>query len=119
IPVPQTQTTTRTRRGELNRAAVQIQGRDINAPDNTLSYSWAQEEPIPASEGLAKLQELWDQLNPRQKKQRAWSYAAARRRIARGPGAGGMRYPGFSFKDPTRTVADARVDVAVFGGVAF
>lgn len=131
IPLPQTQTRTNTKKKQpQNRAAVQIQGNDINmrlstgpglpkAVAGTISFSWAQTNPIPASDGLAKLAQLWALLNPEQQKQRRAAYPQAQRFIADAPSLGGVYFPGAGFADTTRSIPSARIDVPVFSGVAF
>jgi hypothetical protein len=87
-------------------------------PD-TISFSWAQAGPISASDGLARLNHLWNRLNNRQKRERRQAYRPAQRYIMSGPSVGGIQPPGFSFRDPTRTIGNARVDIHVYTRVAF
>jgi hypothetical protein len=121
-----------------NRAVVQIQGHDItrNNPGAVadtsptsgrwmLSFSWDTDQPISASMARQELAKLWRSLTPAQIHRRSSAYYATIKWINASlthspPGRQAGEH--FSFQNPPGDRADyptARVDVAVFEGIAF
>jgi hypothetical protein len=124
--------------GRLNRAAVQIQGHDITktnlgaVPDTNpssgtwmLSFAWNQTTPIAASEARSRLGELWKRLTPEQQHRRDVAYYSAINWIdesLRHSPPGRRAGEHFAFRNAPGSrggVPTARVDVAVYEGVAF
>lgn len=123
---------------QRNRAVVQIQGHDLTRNNSgavrdtsptsgrwMLSFSWDTDQPISAREARQRLAELWRSLTPEQQHRRDRAYYAAIRWINESlshspPGRRAGEH--FSFQNPPGDLdgyATARVDVAVFEGVAF
>jgi len=119
-----------------NRAAVQIQGRDITqnnfgaVPDTRndgwmLSFSWSQTDAISAGAARRELARLWTSLTPQQQHRRDKAYYSAvtwiDESLTHSP-PGRVSGEHFAFQNPPGRrggVHDARVDVAVYEGVAF
>jgi RHS repeat-associated protein len=105
---------------KLFRAAVQIQGADI--PGTTISRSWAEPNPWPASMATDALDELYSGLTPMQRQRRDEAIISAKSYIARCSATGGCDPPGQSgFQNPPNRrgnprVPDARIDVPIFKG---
>lgn len=126
----------RERDNRINRAVVQIQGRDITARNSgavvdtandgwMLSFSWAQRVAISASVARQELATLWKQLTPEQQHRRDRAYYSAiswiNASLTHSP-PGRVAGEHFAFQNPPAGrdgVADARVDIAVYEGVAF
>jgi hypothetical protein len=118
-----------------NRGSIQVQGRDIKVAGNTIqiqgwnikfagntmSWSWAQDTPIPVREGLSVLEVLWNLLNRKQQDQRTEAYAKIRRYISSAPPYGiPPNFPaGKSFQNRQTRTGTERIDLVVDSGIAF
>jgi hypothetical protein len=112
--------TTPTPPEQENRGSIQIQGKDINAPGNTISWSWSRTTPVPASEGLAELASLWDTLSRGQKKQRDEAYPRIVKYITNAPPTGiPPNWPGKTFQNRQTRTGTERIDLVVVTGIAF
>lgn len=118
------------RDNSANRGSLQVQGRDIlenqsalnlvghndfKLDKNTLSWNWAQPDPLDVFTANAKLTEFLAILTPVQIGRRKNAFKEASRFINRGPSPP-VR---MSFNDRDNRYPDARVDVIVDAGWAF
>ncbi|MCA1626478.1 MAG: hypothetical protein LC742_00720 [Acidobacteria bacterium] len=98
-----------------HRGRIQAQGTN---PPVEKSRAWSQDYPPTKADGLFMLDEVWNELTPRQKADRQRAYEDATSYIQNSPSEG--RPPDSrSFKDPNRRDPDARIDVVIITGSAF
>lgn len=96
-----------------HRGRLQAQGGRIEQ-----SEAWAQDTPLPATEGFRRLDLLKDRLSPREQEYREKAFDLARRFIIQVAGAGGTGPTKKSYPQPPRR-DQRRVDIEVIKGLAF
>lgn len=104
------------------RGRVQAQGADIDIDQKGgYSQSWARSEPVTDVEGLDFLAKIEGQCSKAQKKERESLFDRARRFVERASEQGGVppEAQPRSFRDPKRTIPDARVDIEIDSGITF
>jgi hypothetical protein len=103
--------------GATHRGRIQAQG---TSPYVEKSEAWAQETPLTRSDGLEKLDRVWNSLSKAEKADRAGAYECAKNFINNAANAGGVsaqvQKP---CKDRNRKDSSARIDIEVTTGVAF
>jgi hypothetical protein len=100
-----------------HRGRIQAQGSN---PKVEVSQAWTQATPLKASDGLAKLDTVWNSLTASQQKERAQAYTSARNFIQSAAKSGGVSGSvSKTFQDPQRKDSTARIDIEVIAGTAF
>lgn len=102
----------------IHRGQIQAQGSN---PPVEKSRSWTQSHVPTKSEGLAKINAVWDELTRTERRERGQAYIDAYRYIENSPREGRPfnGNGGKSFYDPQRSDPTARIDVVVIVGLAF
>jgi hypothetical protein len=98
-----------------NRGRIQAQGRN---PPVEVSRAWAQDTIPDRDEGLDWLDQVWNQLTPRQQADRRQAYLDCRQYILDCPSVGCPRVSK-RFQDPARRDPSARIDLEIITGLAF
>lgn len=104
---------------QTNRGRIQAQGSN---PALEISKPWATNSVPTKKEGIAMLEDLWDDLTPTQKKERAKSYTDAKAFINNASSTGMCvvdRKISRSFYDPQSKDKTARIDIEIIAGCAF
>lgn len=102
------------------RGAVQAQGDDITKKGG-YTRSWAEDKPVTDEEGLSFLAKIENKCSDSQKAERKQAFVKARNFVKRASQLGGVgpECQPHSFKDRTRTVSKARVDIEIRSGITF
>ncbi|MCO7355913.1 hypothetical protein [Riemerella anatipestifer] len=103
---------------QTNRGRIQAQGSN---PALEISKSWSTNSVPTKKEGIAMLEDLWDDLTATQKKERAKAYTDAKAFI-NNAGTTGIcvtKTLKRSFQDPQRKDNTARIDIEIITGCAF